>query len=299
MRRAPTVAPLRLRDVALRFNLMPTPSTKLMQNLGVMVQLACIWEATARKPGNVHRFADFEDLHYVDFLASAAAIGGVLDKAWFRPVGEIVLEAIKATRQVTTTNTNLGIVLLLTPLAAVVPGRDVKEEIPKILDQLTVADAVLVYEAIRLAEPGGLGEVAEQDVAQTPTVTLLEAMTLAESRDRIAWQYAHNFADIFDIGVPTLRRALAGGANLESAIIETYLEFLACLDDSLIQRKHGNLMAASATVQANALRNDPAALDAWLRERRLNPGTSADLTAASLFVALREGIIPLPYQGRW
>src|SRR4051812_25395521 len=163
---------------------MPTPSTKLMQNHGVMVQLACIWEATARKPGNVHRFADLDDLHYVDFLASAAAIGSVLDKAWFRPVGEIVLEAIKATRQVTSTNTNLGMVLLLTPLAAVVPGRRLRSELPRVLQSLTVADAVLVYEAIRVAEPGGLGVVSDQDVARTPTVTLRAAMALAEERDR-------------------------------------------------------------------------------------------------------------------
>jgi triphosphoribosyl-dephospho-CoA synthase len=278
---------------------MPTPSTKLMQNLGAMVQIACLWEATARKPGNVHRFADFEDLHYVDFLASAAAIGGVLDKAWFRPVGEIVLEAIKATRQVTATNTNLGIVLLLTPLAAVVPGRALRAEIPKILDALTVADAVLVYEAIRHAQPGGLGEVAEQDVGRIPTVTLREAMILAESRDRIAWQYAHNFADVFDIGVPTLRRTLADGSDLEAAIIETHLEFLRTFPDSLIARKHGASLADSVHSQALILQHDPAAFDEWLRSRRLNPGTSADLTAASLFVALREGIIPLPYRGKW
>src|SRR5436190_21490910 len=126
---------------------------------GLLVQLACLWEATARKPGNVHRFADHAGLTYVDFLTSAAAIGGVLDKAWFRPVGEIVLEAVKATRLVTSTNTNLGIVLALTPLAAVVPGRSLRPEIPAILRGLTVADAVLAYEAIRVAQPGGLGDV--------------------------------------------------------------------------------------------------------------------------------------------
>jgi triphosphoribosyl-dephospho-CoA synthase len=292
-----TFAPLRY-DWAF----MPTPSTKLMQNLGVVAQLACVWEATARKPGNVHRFADFNELHYVDFLASAAAIGGVLDKAWFRPVGEIVLEAIKATRYVAATNTNLGIVLLLTPLAAVVPGRDLRAEIPKILHGLTVADAVLVYEAIRAAEPGGLGEVAEQDVAQTPTVTLRETMALAEGRDRIAWQYTHDFADVFEIGVPALRQALAEGNDLESAIIATHLAFLAAFRDSLIERKHGTAMADDVRQEASRVGQEKGkwtAFDAWLRSRGLNPGTSADLTAASLFAALREGIIPLPYPGKW
>ncbi len=36
-------------------------------------RVACIWEATARKAGNVHRGADFPDVTYADFLASAAA----------------------------------------------------------------------------------------------------------------------------------------------------------------------------------------------------------------------------------
>lgn len=277
---------------------MPTPSTKMMQNHGVMVQLACLWEATARKPGNVHRYADFADLHYVDFLASAAAIGGVLDKAWFRPVGEIVLEAIKATRQVTATNTNLGIVLLLAPLAAVVPGRAMRSEIPKILRGLTVADAVLVYEAIRVAEPGGLGDVADQDVARTPTVPLREAMALAEDRDRIAWQYTHDFDDVFDVGLPVLSQALAADGELETAIVATHRAFMAAFRDSLIERKHGRAVAEEVRAEASRA-GDWAPFDAWLRTRRLNPGTSADLTAASLFVALREGIIPLPYPGSW
>lgn len=280
---------------------MPTPSTKLMQNLGVMAQLACIWEASARKPGNVHRFADFDDLGYVDFLASAAAVGGVLDKAWFRPVGEVVLDAIKATRYVASTNTNLGIVLALTPLASVVPGRNLRDEIPGILARLTVTDAVLVYEAIRTAEPGGLGEVAEQDVSQRPTVNLRDAMALAESRDRIAWQYTHNFADVFDVGLPTIGRSLANGNDLEAAVIATSLALMAAFPDSLIERKHGRDIAEE--IQKRAVDVDPARtddvrrFDALLRERHLNPGTSADLTAASLFAGLREGIITLP--ARW
>ena len=282
---------------------MPTPSTKLMQNLGVMAQLACVWEATARKPGNVHRAADFAKLHYVDFLASAAAIGGVLDKAWFRPVGEIVLDAVKATRQVTATNTNLGIILALTPLAAVIPGRELVAEIPKVLRSLTVADAVLVYEAIRTAEPGGLGKAAQQDIADRPTVTLREAMALAENRDRIAWQYTHNFADLFEIGLPALARATNEGRTPEAAIVAVHLAFMAAFRDSLIERKFGAASADEVQGEAGRLLAagvafPSAELDAFdrtLRERRWNPGTSADLTAASLFAALREGNIPLPW----
>ena len=282
---------------------MPNPHAKLMQDLGVMAQLACIWEATARKPGNAHRCADFDDLRYVDFLASAAAIAPVLDKAWFRPVGEVVLESIQATRRVVSTNTNLGIVLLLAPLAAVVPGRELRDQVPRILRELTVTDAALVYEAIRLADPGGLGEAAEQDVRTTPTVTLLEAMRLAESRDRIAWQYTHDFANVFALGVPTIERELAEGRPLETVIVRLHLRFMAEFLDSLIARKHGDAIAEEVRRHAehslSATEESVAAFDELLRSRRWNPGTSADLVAASLFAALRAGIIPMPHRGLW
>ena len=281
---------------------MPNPHAKLMQDLGVMAQLACVWEATARKPGNAHRYADFDDLSYVDFLASAAAIAPVLDKAWFRPVGEVVLEAIQATRRVVQTNTNLGIVLLLAPLAAVVPGRELRDEVPRILRELTITDATLVYEAIRLAEPGGLGEVAEQDIRTTPTITLLEAMRLAESRDRIAWQYTHDFVDVFGLGVSTIAEELAKGRPLEKAITRLHLRFLAEFPDSLIARKHGDEAAEEVRRNAeHALSATPeftAYFDSLLRSHGWNPGTSADLVAASLFAALRAGIIPLPHRWR-
>jgi triphosphoribosyl-dephospho-CoA synthase len=291
---------------------MNDPTSKT--SLGVLAQLACIWEATARKPGNVHRFLDRDDLGYLDLLASAAAIGPSMEKAWYRPVGEIVLEAIKATRNVVSTNANLGIVLLLTPLAAAIPGRPLRSEVTRILDELTVADAVLVYEAIRLAQPGGLGRVDDQDVAETPTVTLKQAMELAADRDRIAWQYAHEFADVLDIGVPMLAEAFEEGHPLENAILLTHLEFLGMFEDSLILRKHGLSTASNVMDRAYALQGrmlgDPggplsetsraelAEFDAWLRTNRYNPGTSADLVAASLFAALREGMMKLP-SPRW
>src|SRR5262249_3943909 len=133
-------------------------------SIGLCAQAACILEVTARKPGNVHRFCDFDDVTYLDFILSAAAIAPVLETARQRRVGETVLEAVRATRQVASTNTNLGIVLLLAPLAAVPPEEDVTTGVRRVLEGLDVDDARLVYQAIGLAAPGGLGETAEQDV---------------------------------------------------------------------------------------------------------------------------------------
>ena len=275
-----------------------------MLSPGLCTQLACIWEATARKPGNVHRFRDFPDASYVDFLLSAAAIAPVMEKASRQPVGQTVLEAVQATRQVVATNTNLGIILLLAPLAAVPPGEALRDGLERVLAGLDVADSRAVYEAIRLARPAGLGSVADQDVAAEPTLPLRQVMALAADRDMIARQYADGFREVLDEGVPALQEGLRHG-SLEGATILCHLRWMTNHPDSLIARKRGLKEAEEASRRARAVlaagwpeRGDTllADLDAWLRAEgnARNPGTSADLVAASLFVALREGIIQVP-----
>jgi triphosphoribosyl-dephospho-CoA synthase len=164
-----------------------------MPDVGLCAQLACIWEATARKPGNVTRHCDFDDVSYLDFLTSAAAVAPVLATAAQRRVGATILEAVRATRRVAATNTNLGIVLLLAPLASVPPGEELRADLARVLDALDVSDAKAAYEAIRLAAPGGLGRAEKQDVADEPTQTLREVMALAAERDLVARQYAGGF----------------------------------------------------------------------------------------------------------
>src|SRR5581483_8965624 len=164
---------------------------------GQMAQIACLLEVTARKLGNVHRFRDFESTHYLDFVLSASAIVGPLDRARDIGVGAAVLQAVEATRRVVATNTNLGMVLLFAPLAAIRADEDLHEGVVRVLQETTIGDARLTYEAIRLAQPGGLGEVATQDVASEPTITLYDAMRLAAERDLVARQYANGYADVF------------------------------------------------------------------------------------------------------
>jgi triphosphoribosyl-dephospho-CoA synthase len=283
-----------------------------MLPIGLCAQLACIWEATARKPGNVHRYADFADLTYLDLLQSAAAIAPVLNTASFFGVGKIVLEAVKATHRVAPTNTNLGIVLLLTPLAAVPPSEDLRSGLPRVLDRLDVADARMAYEAIRLAAAGGLGRVAEQDIREEPTKSLREVMVLAAERDFIARQYANGFHEVLHDGVPALRRGLEKTRSLENAIIYDHLHLLASYPDSLIVRKRGLAEAEEASSRARSVLaldwptggESQQALnefDGWLRAdgHSRNPGTTADLVTACLFVLLREGTIDLPSQFPW
>jgi len=274
---------------------------------GRLAQVACLLEVTARKPGNVHRFRDFSDLHYMDFLLSATAIGGPLDRAEERGIGATVLAAVKATRRVVSTNTNLGMILLLAPLAAVPPPIGLAEGIQQVLAATTRDDARLVYQAIFLASPGGLGRVDEQDVADVPTMTLREVMALAVERDLVARQYATGFQEVLQEVLPMIRAALQGGHLLETAIIAAFLGTLARHPDSLIVRKAGQEAARSASRQAAEVlqagwpgtalsQHRLHELDAWLRSRanQLNPGTTADLVTAALFAALRDGTIQLP-----
>jgi triphosphoribosyl-dephospho-CoA synthase len=270
-----------------------------MLDAGLCAQIACIWEATARKPGNVHRYRDFADSSYSDFLLSAAAIAPAMTTACQRRVGATALDAVRATRRVVGTNTNLGIVLLLAPLASVPAEEELRGGVERVLAALDGEDARLVYEAIRLASPGGLGEAAEQDVREEPTRTLRQVMALAADRDLIARQYANGFAEIFDDGVPALLAGLQRTGSMEAAIIFAHMHLLAHHPDTLIARKRGWAEAEEAARRARDVLDGCAelnAFDAWLRAEGhgRNPGATADLLTACLFVLLRENTVTLP-----
>jgi triphosphoribosyl-dephospho-CoA synthase len=221
----------------------------------------------------------------------------VLDRVSELGVGPTVLEAVKATRRLVKTNSNLGIVLLLAPLAAAPSDRTIRDGIGKVLDRLTVADSRAVFEAIRLANPSGLGESPQEDVRGEPTMPLREVMALAADRDLIARQYANGFREVFEIGLPELM-----SGPLEEAIIRCQLRLMSACIDSHIARKCGVIVAEEVRRRAAdvvAHGGDAVAkFDAWLRAdgHRRNPGSSADLVAACLFVALREKLIPTPIE---
>lgn len=267
-------------------------------------QLACLLEVSARKPGNVHPGRDFGDLRFVDFLASAVAIGPAFERAAETSVGSTVLQAVRATASVAPSNTNLGMVLLLAPLAAVPADQPLRPGVERVLARLSVDDARQVFEAIRLARPGGMGKVNEEDVSGEPTMPLRDIMRLAADRDLVARQYVNGFADVFDLGMSALGDALRRLKNIEAAVIHTHLVWMAAFPDSLIVRKRGAAEGAEAQRRAGEVLQagwpETAAgqaafgqLDAWLcaEGNSRNPGTSADLTTASLFVALREGLL--------
>ena len=170
--------------------------------IGQCVALATLLEATAPKPGNVHRGADFEDVTYPEFVAAGIAIAPVLEAAAERPLGATILAAVEATRRVTLRNTNLGTILLLAPLAAVPRTESLAGGVAAVLSRLTPDDAVNCYAAIRLAAPGGLGHVEQWDVESAAPSELLSAMRLAADRDLVARQYADGFSPGFRVRRP-------------------------------------------------------------------------------------------------
>ena len=276
--------------------------------LGGCATLACLWEATAAKPGNVYRGADFEDLTYADFLTSAAVIGPVIEQTTGKGVGATVLEAVRQTRAAVATNTNLGMLLLLAPLAAVPEDKSLEEGLRAVLDSLDEQDARHVFAAIRTAQPGGLGKVDAADVndASVPDISLVSAMGLAKERDLIARQYVNGFQQVFEVAQHILS-GVERNWPLGDAIIFAFLQLLAEFPDSLIQRKCGEQVARQVSARAatvllqgqpeeEAYENALAEFDFSLRVdgHQRNPGTSADLIAAALFVLLRENRLNWP-----
>ncbi|MCL2430919.1 MAG: triphosphoribosyl-dephospho-CoA synthase [Alphaproteobacteria bacterium] len=273
---------------------------------------ACRDELDAPKPGNVHVYAAGHRMTVAEFEDSAVAAAGPLCAQGAR-VGVRIRAAIEATNRAVGTNTNLGIVLLCAPLAAAAEralaapaaaGGDLRACLTRVLDGLDVADAADAFAAIVQAAPAGLGHAAQHDVFAPPQVTLKEAMTAAADRDLVARQYATAFADVFDLGMPLHVAATARGRDPKLATLAVYLGFLSRFPDSHILRKHG--AAAAREVRRTAQRfdalldetGDPASLfpqllawDRSLKAQGLNPGSSADLTVATLFgIRLQSGL---------
>src|SRR6185312_2639506 len=188
-------------------------------------QLACVLEVSAEKPGNITPSHDFHDTSYEDMLRSAIAVGPALARAGERGVGDTVLAVVEASSRAARANTNLGIALLLAPLArAALTGGPLRERLGETLRALDIADARAAYAAIRLAAAGGLDEPVEHDVRSAPAVGLREAMASAAAR--------------------------GDGLGERDAIVELHLRLLGAAPDTLIARKRGAEAASRVSAQA-------------------------------------------------
>ena len=269
---------------------------------------ACWLDVAVRKPGNVSVFSAGHRMQAQQFVVSAQAAAGPLFERGAR-VGPRIEAAMDATWRAVGCNTNLGILLLCAPIAAAAEAEGARASpqalraaIAQVLQRLDLDDARAAYRAIAQANPGGLGNAPDQDVRDEPTLGLREAMALAADRDTIARQYANAHADLFDIGLAALppgfvlREGAAGEPASEAtaaAVQRVYLSYLGAIPDSHIVRKHGEAVAHTVMSSAQGWKGvaepgrDPAFGD-WdesLKAQGINPGTSADLSVATLLLA--------------
>ena len=262
--------------------------------------LACELELRAFKPGNVSIHSEGHDMTVEDFRRSARVSAPYLTDVSLG-LGERIHRAILATRQAVGCNTNLGIVLLAAPLLGAFLGPrpvPLQKAVENLLLGTSIEDAEWVYQAIRCANPAGLGEVAEEDISTAPRVTLRQAMQLAAHRDSVARQYSNSFADVFQTAVPLYDSRLSQGADEEWAVVAVYVRLLSLLPDSHIERKWGETCAKQITARMGevASRLDQAGTadmkldvlreaDREFKSIGINPGTTADLTVATILAA--------------
>jgi triphosphoribosyl-dephospho-CoA synthase len=215
---------------------------------------------------------------------------------------------VLATRRLSATNSNLGMALLLAPLACVPRNEPLRAGVTRVLREMNAADAAAVYKAIVVAQPGGLGDAEAMDVRGDPPDDLLAAMKLAAERDLVARQYVSGFAEVFDEIVPFIIAARNDNVALPLAIVHAHIQMLARHGDSLIARKCGAEASQRAAHLAQRVLDtgtphdenywrEVESFDFWLRSdgHRRNPGTTADLIAAGLFVGLRDEFIRPPF----
>jgi triphosphoribosyl-dephospho-CoA synthase len=271
--------------------------------LAAMFKAVCIAELEAVKPGNVHMLSDGHGMTVQDFLVSAEASAEVIAQPGLS-VGQRILQAVQATNAAVGCNTNLGIILLCAPLIHAAWDADAtitKEDLQRVLNQLSVQDADDSYTAIRIANPAGLGSSGKHDVAAPASVTLLSAMREAEDRDMIARQYANGFQQTFE-ALGYYRQLCRRWERPAWATSALYLYFLAHFPDSHIARKYGSGLAETVRQEAAAYwhelenRDNPKTylrplldFDQTLKARSINPGTSADMTVATLLLASIAG----------
>ncbi len=265
---------------------------------------ACECDVQAFKPGNVSVYNEGHDMTVEDFIRSAEVSAAPVTNPEYS-LGEKIFYAVQATREAVGCNTNLGILLLCAPLFQAVyqqqADQSLRNSLRLVLENTTVDDADWVFKAITLAAPGGLGESKEQDVADSPVVSLIKAMEIASKKDRIAMQYATNYKDIFDFSILRYNTAFVKFDDQAWAAVSVFTGLLSRYPDSHVERKYGDKYSGWVLKQMitvdDALLNTkrPEQLVPMLHEvdrkfkaKGINPGTTADLTVATVLVVLME-----------
>jgi triphosphoribosyl-dephospho-CoA synthase len=288
---------------------LPRSNKTLKQQLAAAYRQACLSELDALKPGNVHRYSDGHGMTLEDFITSAEVSAKPLTAPGLG-LGERIYRAVEATREAVACNTNLGILMLCAPLVQTLlesdrSGGALRERLCSVLQRVDETETAWLYRAIQLAAPAGLGSCERYDVAETPNAPLLEIMRHASERDLIARQYSTGFSTLFEVAVPQLRRFEQRWQSKRWAVTGLYLSLLARFPDTHIQRKYGLYKAVGISLHAAELVQGLSRMDkpehyqlrllqadSEFKRKGINPGTSADMTVATLFITHLESMLP-------
>jgi triphosphoribosyl-dephospho-CoA synthase len=287
-------------------------------------QLALLLEvAGTPKPGNVDRERDLPDLRFEHFLAGTVGAGAGLRAAERGvPVGEAFEQAVEGMSQQEGGNTQFGALLLLVPLVRAAADGDLSPEgVERVVEETTVEDAANFFRAFDHADvyvDDPPEDAEELDVrrgsdavpaVEERGVTLYDVMALGDDEDTderssssrpseddslgddVAAEWTGRFERTF--WAADRLAELAGSAPASALGARVYLELLSRDPDTLVAKQRGEKTAESVRVRAQeALEGGPEVVEAFaesLVADGINPGTTADLTAAGLFVALARG----------
>ena len=267
---------------------------------------ACELELQAFKPGNISIYSAGHGMTVDDFRISYRVSADALVNPDYC-VGEKIFYAVKATQEAVNCNTNLGIILLCAPLLTAIEQItetiSLRQALTKVLAETTLADANWVFKAICLASPGGLGQSEQHDVKQQATITLTEAMRLASNKDRIALQYVTDYKDIFNFAILRYNTAYNFFYDKAWAAVAVYVALLSRYPDSHIERKYGNqhnnwvreqILEISNALMHYAKRdliNLLYKVDQKFKAKNINPGTTADLTVATMLTLFLDELL--------
>ncbi len=260
------------------------------------------------KPGNVDRGHDFDEIKFHHFLISAVSAYPAFRDAALgsESTGTLIRRAVSSWKGWGLfQNTHFGSVALLVPLA-VAAGRngDLKGEVARVLEETTAEDSAEFYAAFNFAgvrvtevEDLSLKDPNAADRVRSEGKTLLDLMRLSQGHDLVAREWSTGFMRSFELAELLGRRVAELGLN--DGVVMTYLEALAEVPDSLVASKFGLEKAEEASTRAGSILGLEVKetlrlaeeLDRKFVEEDINPGSTADLIAAALFIALVKGTI--------
>ncbi|MBX5329298.1 MAG: triphosphoribosyl-dephospho-CoA synthase [Candidatus Bathyarchaeota archaeon] len=309
------------------------------KHISKCLELAILFEVSADKPGNVNLIVGFEGTRHEHFLASAVAAAPFFEVAAERGIavsqgrmqlsqlgiGEIIRDCIaNINAWQRGGNTLLGAIILFTPIAAaagmtptghghVFEIQRLREKLKLVVESTTPEDAVNVYEAIKIANPSGLGKAPDLDVNSPDSVdrimkenvSLYQVFKIASSYDNVCSEWVNNYPTTFDVAYPYLMKQINENKDLNTAIIHTFLKVLAEHPDTFIARKVGLEKAKEVSKMAREILNlgglatakgkeSLRTFDLNLRRfgNHFNPGTTADIIATALALCILGGYKP-------